>query len=347
MATVSDRKLPKDNDADALVDYYKADVLKASDYYPFGMQMPGRHWTADSSDEYRFGFNGVEKDNELYGKGNAYAFEYRIQDSRIGRFLSGDPLILEEQKYPDLSPYQFSANVPIKYQDQEGLQPGSRSFEAGLAISSPSALDMHNEAENKGPDIDMSENDKEVLKGSLNILGGLSQTIAGGYATYQSGGSSAAIGSVSLMQLGMTQTGFGIAQVTDGLVNDDPKGVPGGVGQATLGASGNENLEFAGKMLDLGTSFGAGKLAGSTPLITPLVGSGASKGERTTSLTSDLIDLGKGFGTIYNNVNSNNKNSKGQGSSGNNDPKYTLDELQSFDDLTLPKNNGNDNKEKQ
>ena len=40
MATVSDRKLPKDNDADDLVDYYKADVLTASNYYPLRIELP-------------------------------------------------------------------------------------------------------------------------------------------------------------------------------------------------------------------------------------------------------------------------------------------------------------------
>ena len=43
------------------VAYYEADVHFASDYFPFGMVMPGRSF---SSPEYRFGFNGMEKDGE-------------------------------------------------------------------------------------------------------------------------------------------------------------------------------------------------------------------------------------------------------------------------------------------
>ena len=35
---------------------------KRLNYYPFGMEMPGRKF---SSTDYRYGFNGMEKDDEL------------------------------------------------------------------------------------------------------------------------------------------------------------------------------------------------------------------------------------------------------------------------------------------
>ncbi|MFH6990836.1 hypothetical protein ACHRVW_24215, partial [Flavobacterium collinsii] len=42
------------------------------DYYPFGMLVPNRH--ADTK-EYRYGFNGKEKDNEIRGgQGNSYDY---------------------------------------------------------------------------------------------------------------------------------------------------------------------------------------------------------------------------------------------------------------------------------
>ena len=34
---------------------------------------------------YRYGFNGMEKSDEVYGEGNAYDFGARIHDPRIGR----------------------------------------------------------------------------------------------------------------------------------------------------------------------------------------------------------------------------------------------------------------------
>ena len=41
---------------------------------------------------YRYGFNGMEMDNEVKGTGNHIDFGARGYDSRIGRWLSVDPL---------------------------------------------------------------------------------------------------------------------------------------------------------------------------------------------------------------------------------------------------------------
>jgi RHS repeat-associated protein len=68
-------------------------------------------------DRYRFGFNGMEKDNELKGIGNSLDFGARIYDSRLGRWLSLDPLAA---KYPSLSSYNFVANSPLTFIDPDG-----------------------------------------------------------------------------------------------------------------------------------------------------------------------------------------------------------------------------------
>ena len=77
--------------------------------------MPGR--TAESGGGYRFGFNGMEHETEIYGEGNAYNFGARIYDSRIGKWLSVDPL---QKKYSYLSTYNFVANNPILFIDPDG-----------------------------------------------------------------------------------------------------------------------------------------------------------------------------------------------------------------------------------
>lgn len=71
----------------------------------------------ENKDRYRFGFNGMEKDNELKGIGNSLDFGARIYDSRTARWLSLDPL---SAKYPGLSAYSFAANNPTLYIDVEG-----------------------------------------------------------------------------------------------------------------------------------------------------------------------------------------------------------------------------------
>lgn len=62
MATVTDTKIPVANNGN--ISYFKANVITATEYAPFGMQLQGRTYTANSSSNYRYGFNGKEMDNE-------------------------------------------------------------------------------------------------------------------------------------------------------------------------------------------------------------------------------------------------------------------------------------------
>ncbi len=97
--------------------YKNTEVLSVSDYYPFGMMMPERHW---SSGEFRFGFNSKECDNEgMGGGGSTYDYGFRIYKAQIAKFLSVDPLF---QSYPMLTPYQFASNMPIWAKDLDGLE---------------------------------------------------------------------------------------------------------------------------------------------------------------------------------------------------------------------------------
>lgn len=58
MITFSDKCLGVD-DGIGKVSHYLAGITSVTDYYPFGMTMPGRQF---SSNCYRFGFNGMEKE---------------------------------------------------------------------------------------------------------------------------------------------------------------------------------------------------------------------------------------------------------------------------------------------
>ena len=66
---------------------------------------------------YKYGFNGMERDDEIKGSGNSYDFGARIYDPRVGRWLSLDPLM---KKYPSLSPYNYVNNSPTNYIDYDG-----------------------------------------------------------------------------------------------------------------------------------------------------------------------------------------------------------------------------------
>ncbi len=103
--------------SDQSVDQWAPVLLSAQDYEPFGSLLPGRNY---SSDSYRFGYQGQEKDDEMHGAtGTNYAFTYRIHDPRIGRFLSIDPLAA---KFAWNTPYAFAENRVIDGLDFEGLE---------------------------------------------------------------------------------------------------------------------------------------------------------------------------------------------------------------------------------
>ena len=91
-----------------------AEVVTATDYYPFGMEMPGR---SQSANGYRYGFNGMEKDSEVKGGNDDYDFGARMYDARLGRWKSIDPAF---RKYSHLSPYHFVACNPIFYIELDG-----------------------------------------------------------------------------------------------------------------------------------------------------------------------------------------------------------------------------------
>ena len=65
--------------------------------------------------EYKYGFNGQEKDNEVYGAGNLNTAEFWQYDTRLGRRWNLDPKPL-----PSISQYACFANSPIWMKDVKG-----------------------------------------------------------------------------------------------------------------------------------------------------------------------------------------------------------------------------------
>ncbi len=80
------------------------------------MLVPNRH---GSSNSYRYGFQGQEKDDELKGEGNSLNYTFRMHDPRVGRFFAVDPLF---RQYSYNSPYAFSENDIIRSIELEGLE---------------------------------------------------------------------------------------------------------------------------------------------------------------------------------------------------------------------------------
>jgi len=104
LAVVSDRRLANN----------EPDIVSVTDYYPFGMGMPGRQ---NSAENYRYGFNAAEKIDEYSGLGNTYDLGARIYNPRLGKMFSPDP---REKEYPWQTTYAYYANSPIWQIDYNG-----------------------------------------------------------------------------------------------------------------------------------------------------------------------------------------------------------------------------------
>ncbi len=120
LVTVSDKKLAVDTTTILNVaQYYMPEIINSEDFYPFGFEEPGRTYRILRDSLYRYGFNTQEKDNEIYGTGNAYTADFWEYDSRIVKRWNRDPVNKEWE-----SPYAVFANNPIWFTDFNGADTG-------------------------------------------------------------------------------------------------------------------------------------------------------------------------------------------------------------------------------
>ena len=111
LAVISDWKVPVISGASVVS--YTTVVVSSQDYSPFGVTLEGRSWSVG----YRYGFQNQETDDELWG--GAISFKYRVEDARLGRFFSVDPLFYT---YPSNGTYNFAENKVIWAIELEGLE---------------------------------------------------------------------------------------------------------------------------------------------------------------------------------------------------------------------------------
>jgi RHS repeat-associated protein len=138
-ATITDRKIPVLGNG--VVTHYEAQQVNTSGYYPFGALMPG---FGSQSEAYRFGFSGLERDDELKGPGNSYYTSARLFDPRIGRWLSPDPLDVGVT-----SSFVGFANNPLRYSDARGtdehdeIKPLLKEFRSSDRATTPRDVDWN------------------------------------------------------------------------------------------------------------------------------------------------------------------------------------------------------------
>ncbi|NQY08676.1 MAG: RHS repeat-associated core domain-containing protein, partial [Flavobacteriales bacterium] len=128
---------------DGTVNEYTADIVSMQDYYPFGMEQPDRTYKPY---DYRYGFNGKEKDDELKNvSGSSYNFDARLYDPRLGRFLSVDKLT---NLNPGWTPYRGFLNNPISVIDPDGNV--ERDAQTGRIIFVPLQKDNYEDVAGDG-----------------------------------------------------------------------------------------------------------------------------------------------------------------------------------------------------
>ncbi len=97
------------------------EIIKESNYYPFGLKHKGYNNVISSNGNsvaQKFGFGSKELNEEL-GL-DWHDFDARNYDASLGRWMNIDPLA---EDYYEWSPYNYSYNSPLKFNDPTGMGP--------------------------------------------------------------------------------------------------------------------------------------------------------------------------------------------------------------------------------
>lgn len=161
---------------------FSVDLKTVNNYYSFGESQPGRMF---SSGSYRYGFNGMESDDEISGIKSSYTANFWQYDPRLGRRWNRDPVVVARE-----SPYAAFRNNPIVLNDPNGDCPdcpdGTYSVKEGdtfWKLESDWGLD-HGTLEELNPGVDPSKLQVgQNIVANTDIPSGFNQTYTDGTST--------------------------------------------------------------------------------------------------------------------------------------------------------------------
>jgi RHS repeat-associated protein len=183
------------------VRHYTGPLVEETQYYPFGLAMAGissRALGAGGNNSgcgcpNKKGYNGNEIQNKEFIGGSGlevYDFNARTYDQQLGRFMQIDPLAeVEEQE--SWTPYHFTFNNPIRYNDPDGkCPPCALIYAAKLVVAGVAAVATYYAVKKSG----------EGAEQLVNAINNRSK----GSITVPSSGNSTVVGSPFLMGTGVS-----------------------------------------------------------------------------------------------------------------------------------------------
>lgn len=218
----------KEGDGSPSNGVYPAPIIsQENSYFPFGLAHKGIDYNQSTPNNFQY--NGKEKISSFELNWSDYGF--RSLDLLSCRFISSDPLA---EKFTELSNYQYSGNMPIKFVDLDGLEPAYYEPNSTRKVPIPTMASDQNQhkmpanatlVHNPNQEKTDTKTDK-LVNGVTNATMGAVGMAGSAFAIVESGGIVAATGGTAAFSLAFGETTIGITQIVDALGNknsDDTK----------------------------------------------------------------------------------------------------------------------------
>jgi RHS repeat-associated protein len=256
------------------------EILQENHYYPFGMSMEAPWMNDLTANDKPYQYNG--KELESFGGLGWYDYGARYYDPTLSMWHGVDPLA---DKYPNISPYTYVANNPIRYIDPDGRwiydQQKDGSYKIRTGVKNDGGANVHTYNERNGTVHTFNQKEKTFV----TIKPGQVERMAAARVAEQKA-------VVSAIGNGIKKGGEIIGNIGDGIsIGSTLLAVPT-AGWTTPGIIAGEGIGLVGKILENVGNFianGVNSETGikfGTDLAFELLPAAASKGIRSLNVNT-------------------------------------------------------------